>query len=72
MEGAIPKFLVGLDVAGGKETHPREAQVLMFHKYLHRQEVRLTQVVDEPTHVAIATRIYTVCVRLLQSKQTII
>ena len=42
----------------------------MLHKHFHGQQVRFTQVVNESTHVAIATGIYTVGVRLLQGKRT--
>ncbi|RUS69888.1 hypothetical protein EGW08_022350, partial [Elysia chlorotica] len=60
-----PALLIGRDVLGGEETYPGEAEVLVLHKHLHRHQVRLTQVVDEPADVAVLTRIDAVCVPIL-------
>ena len=41
----------------------------MLNKHFHWEEVRLAQVVDEATHIAVASRIYTVRVRLLDRRR---
>ena len=68
METCVPELFVCLDVACREEAHSREAQVLVFDEHLDGEKVRLTQVIDEPTHVAVATRVYTVRIRLLERK----
>ncbi|KAH3823924.1 hypothetical protein DPMN_125749 [Dreissena polymorpha] len=61
----LPKLLLCRDGPGRKQTDPGKTKVLRVHKHLHRYEVGLTQVVDEPGNVAKLARINAVRLTIL-------
>ena len=63
-----PKFFIRLNVSLGEEAHPREPHILVVDKHLDWDQVRLTQMIYETTHVAIARRVDTEGVRLLNMR----
>ena len=58
---------MSFDVTHGKEAHARKPQVLMFDKDLDRDEVRLTEMINETTHVTVASSVDAECIRLLKT-----
>ena len=60
-----PQLLSTEDVSGAEEGDAGEPQVLVQHEHTHRDEVRVTQVVDEAADVAIVAGIDTVHLPIL-------
>lgn len=65
----IPQLLSGADVLAGEESHAGEAQVLVWGEHAAREQVRLTQVIDEAADVAVETGVYTVHITYLQNNR---
>lgn len=73
MEGDVcvsPQFLTAEDVPGAEEGDAREPQVLVQHEHAHRDEVWVTEVVDEAADVAIVTGVDAVHLAILYGGKT--
>lgn len=66
----VPQLFSSADVLTGVEGHAGEAQVLVRGEHAAREQVRLTQVIDEAADVAVETGVYTVHIPYLQDNRS--
>lgn len=59
------ELLVRLDVAGSEKGDPRELEVLVIDKHLHRDEVRLARVIYKPGYIAVPSGVNAVRLSVL-------